>query len=386
MKRKNPNSTAAPLTDEGRLKVERGFEIAYRVYGSRLADAARAPRRPGSRREVPHASQRGHRRRHQARPLRPARRRRVRLARRPDAVADPALHRRGRDRAHRARARHRHALRPVVGRHARAGLHARPPGQRRRADPVEHVRLRQGLPARRLRPPRLARPRHARRDAQARAAPARSTTRSTRTPSPSSTPATSTARARTTRRGRARSSQAIAAEHMPEMGPAYALWGPHEFMGTGPQAHFDISDRLGEISVPALVLCGWYDELTPQRCSRPLADGIAGQRVRRVRQVEPHDDLRERVRGVPRGDPRLPRAPRLSDPFGRPLLESAGCNETCERLHDSGRPRNSSDASSAPSWDRHPPTETSGRHPTERRSQPAPGSWRARPDSRPGGS
>ena len=69
---------------------------------------------------------------------------------------------------------------------------------------------------------------------------------------------------------------AIAAEHMPEMGPAYALWGPHEFMGTGPEAHFDISDRLGEISVPTLVLCGWYDELTPDRCSRPLADGIAG--------------------------------------------------------------------------------------------------------------
>jgi proline iminopeptidase len=69
---------------------------------------------------------------------------------------------------------------------------------------------------------------------------------------------------------------AIAAEHMPATGPAYALWGPHEFMGTGPEAHFDVSGRLGEIRVPALVLCGWYDELTPQRCSRPLADGIAG--------------------------------------------------------------------------------------------------------------
>ena len=67
----------------------------------------------------------------------------------------------------------------------------------------------------------------------------------------------------------------ISAEYMPEMGPAYALWGPHEFMGTGPEAYFDVSDRLGEIAVPALVLCGWYDELTPQRCSRPLADGIA---------------------------------------------------------------------------------------------------------------
>lgn len=67
----------------------------------------------------------------------------------------------------------------------------------------------------------------------------------------------------------------IAGPFMSDVGPGYALWGPHEFRGTGPQAHFDVSDRLGEIRVPALVLCGWYDELSPQRCSRPLADGIA---------------------------------------------------------------------------------------------------------------
>jgi proline-specific peptidase len=59
-----------------------------------------------------------------------------------------------------------------------------------------------------------------------------------------------------------------------DVGPAYALWGPHEFLGTGPEAYFDISHRLGEISVPALILCGWYDELTPEACSRPLASGI----------------------------------------------------------------------------------------------------------------
>jgi proline iminopeptidase len=66
----------------------------------------------------------------------------------------------------------------------------------------------------------------------------------------------------------------VAAEYLTDLGPAYALWGPHEFRGTGPQAHFDISDRLREIRVPALILCGWYDELSPRRCSRPLADGI----------------------------------------------------------------------------------------------------------------
>lgn len=66
----------------------------------------------------------------------------------------------------------------------------------------------------------------------------------------------------------------IAGPYLVDIGPGYALWGPHEFRGTGPQAYFDISDRLGEIRVPALVLCGWYDELSAKRCSRPLADGI----------------------------------------------------------------------------------------------------------------
>jgi proline iminopeptidase len=65
------------------------------------------------------------------------------------------------------------------------------------------------------------------------------------------------------------------AQSMDDVGPGYALWGPHEFRGTGPQAFFDISDRLGEIGVPALILCGYYDELSPTRCSRPLAEGIA---------------------------------------------------------------------------------------------------------------
>ena len=34
MKARNPLTSAAPLTAEGRLEVERGFEIAYRIYGS----------------------------------------------------------------------------------------------------------------------------------------------------------------------------------------------------------------------------------------------------------------------------------------------------------------------------------------------------------------
>jgi proline-specific peptidase len=34
MKARNPHTVAAPLTAEGRFEVERGFEIAYRIYGS----------------------------------------------------------------------------------------------------------------------------------------------------------------------------------------------------------------------------------------------------------------------------------------------------------------------------------------------------------------
>ena len=59
-----------------------------------------------------------------------------------------------------------------------------------------------------------------------------------------------------------------------DLGPAYfAMWGPHEFLLTGNLADWDVTDRLGEIAVPALILTGWYDEID-LRCHRTLADGI----------------------------------------------------------------------------------------------------------------
>jgi len=41
------------------------------------------------------------------------------------------------------------------------------------------------------------------------------------------------------------------------------MWGPSEFCATGTLKDWDITDRLGEIRIPALVIGGRYDEATP---------------------------------------------------------------------------------------------------------------------------
>jgi proline iminopeptidase len=67
----------------------------------------------------------------------------------------------------------------------------------------------------------------------------------------------------------------VMAPLMSNIGPAYfAMWGPHEFLLAGTLADWDVTDRLGEIDVPTLILCGWYDEVD-LRCHRVLADRIA---------------------------------------------------------------------------------------------------------------
>ncbi|WP_409298580.1 proline iminopeptidase-family hydrolase [Peribacillus sp. SCS-26] len=42
------------------------------------------------------------------------------------------------------------------------------------------------------------------------------------------------------------------------------MWGPSEFCVTGNLKDFDATPRLGELSLPALYLCGKYDEATPE--------------------------------------------------------------------------------------------------------------------------
>jgi proline iminopeptidase len=46
--------------------------------------------------------------------------------------------------------------------------------------------------------------------------------------------------------------------------PVYGyMWGPSEFTATGSLRHYDRTDRLGEIAVPALFTTGRYDEARP---------------------------------------------------------------------------------------------------------------------------
>lgn len=64
------------------------------------------------------------------------------------------------------------------------------------------------------------------------------------------------------------------AQFLDDLGPAYtAMWGPHEFLCIGPLLEWDVTDRLPQISQPALIVCGWYDEATLP-VHRVLSDGL----------------------------------------------------------------------------------------------------------------
>ena len=45
------------------------------------------------------------------------------------------------------------------------------------------------------------------------------------------------------------------------------MWGPTEFHATGTLRDYDISGRLPSIKVPALMICGEFDEAAPQTCA-----------------------------------------------------------------------------------------------------------------------
>ncbi|MCW3991812.1 MAG: proline iminopeptidase-family hydrolase [Candidatus Bathyarchaeota archaeon] len=59
-----------------------------------------------------------------------------------------------------------------------------------------------------------------------------------------------------------------------DLGPAYTkMWGPFEFLPIGTLLHWDVTDRLGEIKVPTLIVCGLYDEAAPE-LHRAMADRV----------------------------------------------------------------------------------------------------------------
>jgi len=57
----------------------------------------------------------------------------------------------------------------------------------------------------------------------------------------------------------------------------HTMWGPSEFCVAGTLTDWDTTGRLGEISVPTLVISGEHDEATPA-VVRPLVDGLSDAR------------------------------------------------------------------------------------------------------------
>lgn len=68
---------------------------------------------------------------------------------------------------------------------------------------------------------------------------------------------------------------------MENMGTAVynTMWGPNEFTLTGSLASWDRRDRLGEIDIPTLIVCGRYDEVIPA-CSETMHAGIHNSHLR----------------------------------------------------------------------------------------------------------
>jgi len=61
--------------------------------------------------------------------------------------------------------------------------------------------------------------------------------------------------------------------------PVYTtMWGPNEFVCEGTLLTWDRTDRLGEIGVPTLIVCGRYDEVVPS-CSETMHRGIPGSEL-----------------------------------------------------------------------------------------------------------
>ena len=247
---------------EGRLAVdEAGHEIYYRLFGEGPGDARRAPRRARRRPPVSCAARRARRGRPPGAPVRPARKRQVRRPGRPFAVGRAALRRGARDAFGRA------SSSAGCISSASPGA-ASSPSSTRSTIPTgvkslvlsntgsSTAEIFRGMTQLRL--DLGADVVHA--DGRCTRRRATSRALSTRRSSCSSTHGISAARRRSRSSARSRSSRRSWRRSW-TLGPAYfEMWGPHEFLLTGTLADWDVTDRLGEIEVPALIVCGWYDE------------------------------------------------------------------------------------------------------------------------------
>ena len=188
-------------------------------------------------------------------------------------------------------------LRAVLRRLPGARARARP--SRRGAQPraLEHRGERGGggAPHERLCGPRC-RPATTRRCCATRPR-ARSRTRATGPWSAASTPATCAAATPTTPPVSAAEFEDEIAPLLADLGPAYAaMWGPNEFLPTGSLLGWDVTDRLGEIAVPTLILCGLHDDLgVPLHAA--MAERIPGNEFV-VFGNSSHLPFRERDRGA----------------------------------------------------------------------------------------
>lgn len=80
------------------------------------------------------------------------------------------------------------------------------------------------------------------------------------------------------------------------------MWGPSEANPTGILADWDVTPRLGEIQVPALVLCGRHDEATPRQAETiaaalPDAELVVFEESAHLAPLEETDRYLATVRG-----------------------------------------------------------------------------------------
>lgn len=75
--------------------------------------------------------------------------------------------------------------------------------------------------------------------------------------------------------------------------PYETMWGPNNFTVTGNLKDWDRTNRLGEIVVPALILCGRYDEVTPG-CSETLQRALPNSEMHVFEQSAHMAHLEER--------------------------------------------------------------------------------------------